>query len=355
MGIKVKKKMRQVFQRIFCLFLILTTACSGLAQVVDDAAIPLFMLEDETEQDIVEETVQKTNIPPSQPIMFDSKNPKIGRDAAPLTQVTLAPEPAPEIIVKLPQLDKKKIQKSLPKKTENTRLEAIQLSTDITPSSLNPSIASNRNIGQTSDVRGFELEGMYLGMTPDEIIQLANENNYKIVSSKNTISKFRAGYYESLCKSRKIYLPADIRACINQMSQQNNTTYLSELKISRPKTHEYMEFYFTSPATDNRLWKIIYQNKGDNSLNFTRANTQKKIERRDAFLNAVYNKFGHPDNVEKLLWGNENDAFMQIGIYGSNYDAYITLTDVLLSDDDYFEAEDWLQENKPFERFGFED
>ena len=186
-------------------------------------------------------------------------------------------------------------------------------------------------------------------------MQLANENRYKITSSKKAISKFRTSYYESLCKSRKIYLPADIRACINQMSQQNDTTYLSELKIARPQTREYMEFYFTSPATDNRLWKIVYQNKGDNSLNFGKANTKKKLDRKEAFLNAVYNKFGHPNNPEKFIWGNEQDAYMQIGIYGSNYDAHITLTDTLLSDDDYFEAEDWLQENKPFERFGFED
>ena len=56
-----------------------------------------------------------------------------------------------------------------------------------------------------------------------------------------------------------------------------------------------------------------------------------------------------------MIWGSQDDSFMQVGMYGSNYDAYIVLTDLLLSDDDYFEAQDWLEENKPFEHFGFED
>lgn len=359
-GIKVKKKMIQLFQRIVCLLFVLTTAYTVSAQAVDD--IPLFFEEEDhytpapaiTKPKPVVKPVQTQ--PVSKPIsLTPNKNqPNIGRNAQPLTQVGMLPPPAPNILVNLPQANQNIPQQTKPAKPINTRIQAINLPSNKNIAN-NISFQPSGDIGQIEDVRGFELEGFYLGMTTDEVIQLANENRYKITSSKKAISKFRTSYYESLCKSRKIYLPADIRTCINQMSQQNDTTYLSELKISRPKTHEYMEFYFTSPATDNRLWKIVYQNKGDNSLNFTRANTQKKLNRKEAFLNAVYNKFGHPNNAEKFIWGNERDAYMQIGIYGSNYDAHITLVDVLLSDDDYFEAEDWLHENKPFERFGFED
>ena len=347
--------MQYLFRKFVCLFVVVMMTKVLWAQAVDD--IPLFLLDEEKTSPAVD---LPQPVVPSKPISFDSKpkpnQPNIGRDAQPLTKVEVFPPPAPTLDIKIPQPVSPKVQASIPKPPINSRIEAIALSKEYTNNTFAYESSGVAGVfDQANDVRGFELEGFYLGMTPDEIIQIAKDRNYKITSSKNTISKFRAGYYESLCKSRKIYLPADIRACINEMSQKNDTTYLAELKIARPKTRDFIEFYFTSPATDNRLWKMVYQNKGDNSLNFTRANTQKKIARRDAFLNAVYDKFGNPDNAEKLIWGSENDAFMQIGIYGSNYDAYITLTDVFLSDDDYFEAEDWRQENQPFERFGFED
>ncbi len=367
MGVKVKKKMTYIFQKYVCLLIVLFGVSTAYAQAVDD--IPLFFDEEEekpvvipkktTPKPVVAQTkpvVPKTQPAPTvKPISF-SKNPttpNIGRNAEPLKQVGLLPPPAPELVFGISQ-SAPVLPQNLPQKVVNNRTESInlQLSPQI---SNNVPYSSSHGLNSVADVRGFELEGFYLGMTPDEVVQLARENGYKVLSSKKGISKFRAGYYESICKSKKIYLPADIRACIDNLSQQNDTTYLSELKISRPKTRDYMEFYFTSPSTDNRLWKIFYQNKGDNSLNFTRINTQKKLDRKEAFLNAVYNKFGHPDNGEKLIWGSENDAYMQIGIYGSDYDAHIILTDVLLSDEDYFEAEDWLQENKPFVRFGFED
>ncbi len=363
--------MTNIFQKYFCMLVVLFGINTAWAEAVDD--IPLLFDEEDhyvppapvvkTKKDIKPVNKQSNTVIPSKvqaspikPISFKQKNPEIpniGRNAEPLKQVGVFPPPAPELVFDITQ-SAPSVQKNIPQKNVNPRIEAINLQPSFNVSQNIP-YSSSQGLNSATDVRGFELEGFYLGMTPDEIVQLVRENGYKILSSKKGISKFRAGYYESICKSKKLYLPADVRACINQMSQQNDTTYLSELKVSRPKTRDYMEFYFTSPATDNRLWKIFYQNKGDNSLNFSRANTQKKLERKEAFLNAVYNKFGHPDNGEKLIWGSENDAYMQIGIYGSDYDAHIILTDVLLSDEDYFEAEDWLQENKPFTRFGFED
>ena len=126
-------------------------------------------------------------------------------------------------------------------------------------------------------------------------------------------------------------------------------------KTAQNKIGESIEFSFTSPATDNRVWKIHYENKGDNSLNFTRANTRKKLDRQEAFLNALFDKFGPPDNSKEYIWGYEDDAFMRAGMYGSNYDAYITLTDADLEYEDSLQAKEWLDEAKPFEHFGFED
>ena len=349
--LKVKQKMVSSIQKIFCFLWIAGSVQISWAGTID---IPLFVGEDTpsaTVQPVAKkETPQTTQKTPSKPIKLNSaKTPNIGLNAKPLTQIGLVPPPFPDVVVDLNE-NKHPTTPLPPQIPTNTRVQTI----NIRPISDNsgPAPVSTDTGG---DVRGFELNGFYLGMTPQDVIQVAQEQNCKITTSKESISQFRTGYYESICRSRNIYLPEEIRRCIRALSQQNDTTYLSKLKIVFPRSNETMEFDFSSPATDNRVWKIYYQNKGDNSLNFTQANVQKKLDRRQAFLNALYNKFGYPDNGEKLIWGSESDAFMQAGIYGSNYDAYIKLTDTALSDEDYFEAKDWLDENKPFEHFGFED
>ena len=63
-GIKVKKKMIQLLQRIFCLLLILMTAYTVSAQAVDD--IPLFFDEEEKPVVIPKKTTPK-------PVMAQTK------------------------------------------------------------------------------------------------------------------------------------------------------------------------------------------------------------------------------------------------------------------------------------------
>ncbi len=287
----------------------------------------------------------------SKPIKFSKSNPdqpNLGSNASgPLNVLEVLPPPAPSLKIDLTDTD---IQPVQPQKPVNTRTQGIGISVN---SEWNTDMTGG--IADFPDVRTFELEGFYLGMSPEEVLALAHENNYKVIASKDAVSKFRTGYYESLCKSYGIRAPEKIRACISKISNANRTSYLSSLKIARPKTREFIEFNFSSPATDNRVWNIHYENKGDNSLNFTQANTQRKINRQEAFLNAVFNKFGTPNDPKNYIWGSQNDAFMKVGMYGSNYDAFITLTDTALSDDDFLQAQDWLDENKPFEHFGFED
>ena len=343
-----------MFYKVLCFGATLLFISCACAQGVDD--IPFLFDEDDRPpvqapiQPKVEPVIATTA--PSKPIKFNkpqSDVPNIGTKAEPLTKLTVTTPPLPEVSIDLtdPQPQPQK-----PVKPVNTRTQGIDI---LGNSSWNEVAPSAGGIGYLSDVRGFELEGFYLGMSPEEVLALAHENNYKIVSSKDAISKFRTSYYEDICKKSGARAPEKIRECIAKISRLNDTSYLSTLKIARPKTREYIEFNFSSPATNNRVWRIHYENKGDNSLNFTAANTQKKLDRQEAFFNAVFNKFGYPDDVKNYVWGSENDAYMKVGMYGSNYDAFITLTDAELESEDFTQAHDWLDETKPFEHFGFED
>lgn len=356
-----------MLRKSFCFLITLFFVPFVCAQPVDD--IPFLFDDDDhySTKDTVQPTIpapikpapkpSQPVKPASKPIKFTPQNnqPNIGSNAKPLDTLELLPPPAPSVPIDLTSTEEQPIS-SKPTKPINRRTQGI----DILPNSLeNTTIpdygSTTGEIGALQDVRGFDLEGFYLGMSREEALALIQENGYKIISSKEAVSKFRTSQYESQCKSRGIHAPEKIRACIAKISKLNNTTYLSTLKATRPRTRESIEFSFTSPATENRVWKIHYENKGDNSLNFTRANTRKKLDRQEAFLNALFDKFGTPDDQKKYIWGSEDDAFMQAGMYGSNYDAYITLTDTELEDEDLWQAREWLDEAKPFEHFGFED
>lgn len=352
----------------FCFVMTLLFAANVWAQGVDD--IP-FLFDDDDHYTAPEPEKAETPAPKvspkksaepeqkqpaSKPIKFNppTNQPNIGLDAEPLNTLDILPPPAPRVTIDLTSPTPQ--QPIQPLKPINTRTQGIDiLSNPLWDATVSDNMPATGEIGTLQNVRGFELEGFYLGMSPEEVLELIHENGYKIVSSRDAISKFRTGYYDSLCKSNGIRAPEKIRACIAKMSKLNGTTYLSSVKASRPRTHETIEFSFSSPGTNNRVWKIHYENKGDNSLNFTAANTRKKLDRQEAFLNALFNKYGSPDDPQKYIWGSEDDAFMRAGMYGSNYDAFITLTDVELEDDDLLEAKDWLEETKPFEHFGFED
>ena len=71
--------------------------------------------------------------------------------------------------------------------------------------------------------------------------------------------------------------------------------------LEKKVTRESFQILFSSPATGNEVYQIIYHNNGDNSLNFTRPNLAKKLNRKEAFVNAVLNLYGNPDDSEKWI------------------------------------------------------
>ncbi len=101
--------------------------------------------------------------------------------------------------------------------------------------------------------------------------------------------------------------------------------------------------------------KILYVNKGDNSLNFTRINEAKKKLRKKEFWAAIYDKYGYPDTKQEYgyIWGDPSKAYIQVYMSGSNYDGFIVMEDIALSSEDYWEAQDVEDERPPRNTFAF--
>ena len=337
---------------IFFSYISILCAFSSSAQFIDD--IPLF---EETPKTVAES--EKKEAPDSlvmapkkeEEIVEEKKpEPNIGRRAIPLDKVVLTPDPLPEVSIDLRDKVPHATVQPEPNTPANTRKEGI----DIPPAGrieMAPSKPSQ--FANIHDVRQFELEGFYLGMPPKAVLQTAHLKGYFVSKIKKAVPLFQTTHYETLCRKSGIYAPEMIRTCIRHHAYNNKQDYVEEIILTKKITHESFHFYFTSPATGNETYQIIYQNRGDSSLNFTQQNLSKKLSRKEAFFSAVFNLYGYPDDSKELIWGTTKDAYMQVSMSGSAYDVTIKLVDIQLSNEDYFAASDWKAEQEPLYHFGF--
>ena len=187
--------------------------------------------------------------------------------------------------------------------------------------------------GQMKDVRTFDISGIELGMTPDEVIDEAKDRGYEVTKVEHKIPLHLTSFYKERCHPNGRAI--DKQNCIIDQAKADEVYYVSSITMARPQTAEYIQVLFSSHATDNEAYKIYYENKGDNSLNYTRKNLAKKVRRRDAFWNLMYETYGQPDDKDNMIWGNPQEAYMQAMMQGSAYNAYIVLEDKSITDEDY--------------------
>lgn len=323
--------------------------------------------------------------------------PKIGRTADPLDNLILTPKPLPEIDValdnkqtaeqpkapqkpevpKVPEVkEEKNLSTSAPitlRKDENavikiTKIEKkeeiptptpvpVVTSAPITTPTPTPTIQTQQGLenlfGKVHDVRAFEVAGLALGMTPDEVSDAMAEQGYKRTAIKYGIPMFRTSFYEQECRDKKIYLIADIRKCIERKAADDEVKYVASMTFTNKKTNEYVQALFTSNATNNEVFKVYYENRGDNSLSLTQKNLAKQLRRKDMFWKMIFDTYGLPDDSELVIWGDAQKSYMQAMMNGTSYNAYIILEDKEIQDNDYFSAEDDSKDLQYRQQFTF--
>ncbi len=205
--------------------------------------------------------------------------------------------------------------------------------------------------GQMKDVRSFDVSGIELGMTPDEVVEEAKDRGYEVTKVEHNIPLHLTTFYKERCNPRARAI--EKQNCIIEQAMADEVYYVSSITMARPQTAEYMQVLFSSHATDNEAYKIYYENKGDNSLNYTRKNLAKKVRRRDAFWNLMYETYGQPDDKDNMIWGNPQEAYMQAMMQGSAYNAYIVLEDKSITDEDYIAANEQAEELRYKHSFTF--
>lgn len=194
--------------------------------------------------------------------------------------------------------------------------------------------------GQSADVYNFDISGITLGMTPDEVVEKATDAGYRATKIEHGIPLHRTSFYNETCRKAGLHRLEVIQNCIVDMAKEDEVYYVSSITFAKDVTAEYIQVLFSTKATENISYKIYYENKGDNSLNFTRRNLAKKLRRRDAFVKMLYETYGAPDNSDQLVWGDLDKAYMRAQMQGSNYNAYLILEDKEIYNDDWADADE---------------
>ncbi len=342
-------------------------------------AIPLFdeipaFIDDKPKE---KEATEKKQVVPPKLISVkggksQSNKPNLGRDATPVTSIRLAP--FPDFSVELdasstPPIQEKKFEEKVIEESEIlkrtdplTMTEKAETGDEYLQRLINErrlKMASGGSkytnpLGLRHDADGFLISSVGLGMMPDEVVDALEDQGYLLTKTHKVLPPALSVQYEKDCRlTRKLYIPADIRACVNDKADEDETTYIKQMVFEKPMTRETMVVDYTSLATENISYRVFYKNKGDSSLNSSRKNMLIKENRKKEFWNLVFGTYGLPDDNEEVLWGNENTSFMIAKMDGSAYDAYLLLESTLLQNEDYDKWSETLSEVKAPTSFSF--
>ena len=168
------------------------------------------------------------------------------------------------------------------------------------------------------NVRGFDIAGIMLGMSFDDVNNLFS-NGYGLYAPRQknsvvyTINKDWKYNLDYECRQNQIFAPDKLERCIYSLARNRGLLYAAEMHLERPFTGETIDVYFTSNATDNVVWKVVY----NNDANVMEGNNEKFADQREkkilAFWQGVLDKYGTPNSDEDKWISSENayDPMMQ--------------------------------------------
>lgn len=187
-----------------------------------------------------------------------------------------------------------------------------------------------------ADVNNFDIAGVMLGMPFQTVQTLFFKNKGTLYNARKnnsiiyTIVKDWKYNLDYECRGQGIVAPTDLEKCINSLAKKRGLLYPSELHLERRATGETISIYFTSNMTDNRVWRVVY----NNDVNVIEGAAEKFEDQRTkkilAFWQGVLDKYNVP-NSDGDKWISSDNSYdpMMTAYYGS-----LDLTDIGVYADD---------------------
>ena len=172
-------------------------------------------------------------------------------------------------------------------------------------------------------VNNFDIAGIMLGMSFDDVDVMflksrglyAPREKDAIIYSIQKEWKYNLDYE---CRQQGIFAPTELEQCINTLAKNRGLLYAAELHLLRENTGETIVVYFTSNASDNVVWRVLY----NNDVNEIEGDHEKFADQREkkilAFWQAVLDKYGAP-NSGTDKWISTTNAYdpVMTAYYGS--------------------------------------
>lgn len=170
-------------------------------------------------------------------------------------------------------------------------------------------------------VSNFDIAGIMVGMTFDDVQIATRENGLYSPRQKNSVVySLHQDWRDNLdyeCRQQKIYIPEKLENCIRSLARNRGLLYASELHLVREQTGETIDVFFTSNATNNTVWKIVYKNDVAELEGDAKKFANQRERKIMAFWQNVLDKYGAPNsNTDK--WVSSDNAYdpMMTAYYG---------------------------------------
>ena len=162
------------------------------------------------------------------------------------------------------------------------------------------------------NVAEFDIAGIMLGMPFDEVQFIATVDGLYVERPKNSVVysmhpdwKYNLDYE---CRRMKIYAPEALERCINSLARNRGVLYASELHLVRNVTGETIDVFFTSNATDNVAWKIVYKNDTNEIEGDAEKFENQRNKKTMYWWQNVVDKYGAP-NSGATRWASSDNSF----------------------------------------------
>lgn len=173
------------------------------------------------------------------------------------------------------------------------------------------------------NVAGFDIAGIMLGMGFEDVQTLffktkglyTPRDKNSIIYTMHQDWKYNLDYE---CRQNGIVIPKELENCIRSLARNRGLLYASELHLERASTGEKIVVYFTSNATDNVVWRVVYTNDVNDVPGAAEKFEHQREKKILAFWQSVLDKYGAP-NSGTDKWITTNNAYdpVMTAYYGS--------------------------------------
>jgi len=154
-----------------------------------------------------------------------------------------------------------------------------------------------------TNVLKFDIAGIKLKMTPEEVIEKAREAGYSVKTEERGVPDLKEWKYHRSCLRQMFFAYKAKKNCIRETARQDGSEYIRKLVFENKPQHENLTVEFTSKSSENQAYRIRYVSKGDPSLGMTEEAHYLRAKRYQEFLELLIRKYGYPDDSKTFLWG----------------------------------------------------